>query len=81
VDDSKYDVTSTISMRMAVRWMQAAWMIASKMQGVRWSRLHMMKVEEKRGGIAARAVVFRKPSSGKGAELWQASPTIRKRRR
>jgi len=32
-----------------------------------------MKGEEKRGGIAARAVVFSKP--------WQAGQTVRKRRR
>ena len=54
-------------MRIAVR-MPAAWMIARKMRRVMVAR--MMKGEENRGGIAARAVVFSKPSSGKGAKLW-----------
>jgi len=30
----------------------------------------MMKVEEKRGTFEAGTIVFSKPSSGKGADLW-----------
>jgi len=45
----------------------AAWMIASKMVECDG---RMIKGEEKRGGIAARAVVFCMRSCGKCAELW-----------
>jgi len=45
----------------------APWMIASKMVACDG---RMMKGEEKRGGIAARAVVFCKRSCGKCAEQW-----------
>jgi len=51
-------------MRMAVRLMQAAWMIA-RCEECAGRVYDMMKVEEKRGGLAARAVVFSKPSCGK----------------
>jgi len=44
-----------------------AWMIASKMVVCDGC---MMKGEEKRGGIAARAVVFCKLSCGKCAKQW-----------
>ena len=30
----------------------------------------MIKGEERRGGIAARAIIFSKPCSGKGADQW-----------
>ena len=45
----------------------AAWMLASKMVECDGCT---MKGEEKRGGIAARAVVFCKRSCGKCAEQW-----------
>jgi len=32
--------------------------------------VHMMKGEERRGGIAAHAIVFSKPCIGKGADRW-----------
>jgi len=49
--------------------MQAAWMIArcEEFTG------RMMKVEEKRGGLAARAVVFSKPSCGKRAKPYESA--------
>jgi len=45
----------------------AAWMLASKMVECDGCTI---KGEEKRGGIAARAVVFCKRSCGKCAEQW-----------
>jgi len=44
--------------------MQAAWMIA-RCKGCAGHTYDMMKVEEKRGGLVARAVVFSKPCCGK----------------
>jgi len=55
---------STILMRMAVRLIPAVWMIA-RCEECAGRAYDMMKVEEKRGGLAACAVVFSKPSCGK----------------
>jgi len=38
----------------------------------------MMKVEEKRGGLAARAVVFSKPCSGKRAKPFGSAGTSKR---
>ena len=60
-------------MRMAVRLMPAAWMIA-RCEECAGRAYDMMKVEEKWGGLAARAVdlgsraVVREPSCGKRAK-------------
>jgi len=50
--------------------MQAAWMIAG-CEECAGRAYNMIKVEEKRGGLAARAVVFSKPSCGKRAKPYE----------
>ena len=45
----------------------------SKMRGVHWSRVDMMKVEEKSGELTACAVIFSKPSCGKRARLYESA--------
>ena len=57
---------------MAVRLMQAAWMIA-RCEECAGRAYDMMKVEEKRGGLAARAVVFSKPRCGKRAKPYESA--------
>jgi len=42
----------------------------SKQDGMSVMVARMMKGEERRGGIAARAIIFSKPCSGKGADPW-----------
>ena len=59
-------------MRMAVRLMPAAWMIA-RCEECAGRAYDMMKVEEKRGGLAARAVVFSRPSCGKRAKPYESA--------
>ena len=66
------DVMSTMSMRMVVRLLQAAWMIARCEECIGCT-YDMMKVEEKRGGLTAHAVVFSKPSCGKRAKPYEST--------
>jgi len=51
-------------MRMAVRLMQVAWMIA-RCEEYTGHTYDMMKAEEKWGGLEIRAAVFSKPYCGK----------------
>jgi len=57
--------------------MQVAWMIA-RCEECASRTYDMMKVEEKRGGLAARAVVFSKPSCGKRAKLYESTGTSKR---
>ena len=59
-------------MRRVVRLMQAAWMIA-RYEELTGHVYDMMKVEEKRGGLAAHAIVFSKPSCGKSAKPYESA--------
>jgi len=52
--------------------MLAAWMIA-RCEECAGRAYDTMKVEEKRGGLAARAVVFSKPSCGKRAKPYESA--------
>jgi len=62
---------------MAVMLMLAAWMIA-RCKECAGHMYDMIKVEEKRGGLAARAVVFSKPYCGKEAKLYESAGTIKR---
>ena len=57
--------------------MQAAWMIA-RCEECTGRAYDMMKVEEKRGGLVARAVVFSKPSCGKRAKPYESAGTSKR---
>ena len=59
-------------MRVVVRLMQAVWMIA-RCEECASRTYDMMKVEEKRGGLVARAVVFNKQSCGKRAKPYETT--------
>ena len=59
-------------MRMVVRLMLAGWMIA-RCKECAGRTYDMMKVEEKRGGLAARAVLFSKPYCGKEAKPYKSA--------
>jgi len=59
-------------MMMAVRLIQAVWRIARCKECA--SRAYdLMKVEEKRGGLTARAVIFSKPCCRKRAKLYESA--------
>jgi len=52
--------------------MQAAWMIA-RCEERTGHAYDMMNLEEKRGGLAARTIVFSKPSCGKSAKPYEST--------
>ena len=61
-------------MRIAVRLMPAVWMLA-RCEECAGRAYDMMKVEEKRGGLAARGIVFSKSSCGKRGKPYESAGT------
>jgi len=61
-------------MRMAVRLIKVVWMLA-RYEECTGCMYDMTKVEEKRGGLAARAVIFRNLRFGKRAKPYESTGT------